>query len=132
VDLQTRDPQRPHTDTERSGAEHTDAMPNTVTDTPTMTDNHNYNTPSEGTLNWDVPLNENFEQIDTDIEIRDTDASRSDYSPKEGAKFLATDTGAVYVGDGSDWQQLGSLTSVTVGSNEPSSPTEGDVWIDTS
>jgi hypothetical protein len=97
-----------------------------------MTDNHNYNTPSEGTLNWDVPLNENFEQIDTDVEIRDTDANRSSYTPKDGAKFLATDTGSVYVGDGSNWNEVGSLTNVSVGTSQPSSPTEGDLWIDTS
>lgn len=97
-----------------------------------MTDNHNYNTPSEGTLNWDVPLNENFEQIDTDVEIRDTDANRTSYTPKDGAKFLATDTGTVYVGDGTSWNEVGSLTTVTVGSSQPGSPNEGDLWIDTS
>jgi len=97
-----------------------------------MTDNHNYNTPSEGTLNWDVPLNENFEQIDTDVEIRDTDANRTSYTPKDGAKYLATDTGTVYVGDGSNWNEVGSLTNVAVGTSQPSSPSEGDLWIDTS
>ncbi|MEF8856364.1 MAG: hypothetical protein V5A44_12835 [Haloarculaceae archaeon] len=97
-----------------------------------MTDNHNYNTPSEGTLNWDVPLNENFEQIDTDVEIRDVDENRANYTAKDGAKFLATDTGAVYVGDGSSWNEVGSLTNVTVGTSQPASPSEGDVWIDTS
>jgi hypothetical protein len=97
-----------------------------------MTDNHNYNTPGEGTLNWDVPLNENFEQIDTDVEIRDADANRTNYTPKDGAKFLATDTGSVYVGNGTDWQSVGSLTSVSVGSSAPSNPSQGDLWIDTS
>jgi len=97
-----------------------------------MTRNHDYNRPSEGTLNWDVPLNENFAALDTDIEIRDADANRTDYEAKAGAKFLATDTGAVYIGDGTDWQELGSVRSVTVGSSEPSDPSEGDIWIDTS
>jgi len=97
-----------------------------------MTDNHDYNTPAEGALNWDVPLNENFENIDTDVEIRDTEANRSSYSPKQGAKFLATDTGTVYLGDGTSWNELGSLRTVTVSSSEPTDPSEGDLWIDTS
>jgi len=97
-----------------------------------MTDNHGYNTPSEGTLDWHVPLNENFERLDTEVEIRDADANRSNYTPTDGAKFLATDTGTVYLGDGTDWQRIGSLTNVTVGSTAPSNPSEGDLWIDTS
>ncbi|WP_324664336.1 hypothetical protein [Haloarcula sediminis] len=74
-----------------------------------MTDNHQYETPAEGSLNWDEPLNRNFERIDTDVEIRDTDASRGNYVAKTGAKFLATDTGNVYIGDGGDWTQLGTI-----------------------
>jgi len=101
-----------------------------------MTDNHDYNTPSEGTTNWDVPLNDNFRQIDADVEIRDTDASRSDYQPKTGAKFLATDTGDVYLGDGSNWQHIGTISrldgNIYVGSTEPADASENDIWIDTS
>jgi|GEM_PF-1182256 len=67
------------------------------------TPNHGYNVPSKGTTDWNVPLNENFEKHDTDIEIRDTDANKGNYDPKDGAKFLATDTGIVYTGDGSNW-----------------------------
>ena len=74
-----------------------------------MTDNHQYETPAAGTLDWDEPLNRNFERIDTDVEVRDTDASRANYVPKAGAKFLATDTGTVYLGDGSVWTQLGTI-----------------------
>jgi hypothetical protein len=76
-----------------------------------MTDNHQYETPPSGTLDWDQPLNRNFERIDTDVEIRDTDANRSNYVAKVGAKFLATDTGNVYLGDGSSWSQLGTIGS---------------------
>jgi len=100
-----------------------------------MTDNHDYNIPSEGTTNWDVPLNDNFRQLDADIEIRDTDASRSDYAPDAGAKYLATDTGAVYVGDGSQWTHAGDVREVAgdvyVQSGEPSSPAADDIWLDT-
>jgi len=67
------------------------------------TPNHEYNVPSEGQQNWHVPLNENFQQYDTDIEIRDAAGNRGNYQPKDGAKFLATDIGVVFVGDGTQW-----------------------------
>lgn len=100
-----------------------------------MTTNHNYNTPQQGATNWDVPLNENFEQLDANIEIRDDDANRSNYEPKQGAKFLAVDTKKVYLGDGNQWTYLATLGGIEgriyVQSSEPSG-SAGDVWIDTS
>jgi hypothetical protein len=69
----------------------------------TPTPNHGYNVPKEGAEDWHEPLNENFERYDTDIELRDAAANRGDYEPTAGAKFLATDTGVVSVGDGDDW-----------------------------
>lgn len=74
-----------------------------------MPSNHGYNTPTKGSADWDVPLNENFNQLDTDVEIRDTETSKSDYDPKEGAKFLAIDTGEIYLGDDSVWINIGSI-----------------------
>ena len=71
-----------------------------------MTD-HRYNRPSEGELEWHIPLNENFERLDRDVEIRDAEGNRGEYDPEEGAKFLATDSGATYVGDGSAWNLVG-------------------------
>lgn len=68
-----------------------------------MTDNNRYHKPNPGTQNWHEPLNENFEQLDTDVEIRDTAANRAEYEPKAGAKFLELDTGIVYIGDGQNW-----------------------------
>jgi hypothetical protein len=73
-----------------------------------MTDR--YNEPSEGTLDWHVPLNENFQRLERDIEIRDVEANRDDYQPEMGAKFLATDSGATYTGDGSAWNLVGYVT----------------------
>ena len=70
-----------------------------------------YNTPAEGTLDWHVPLNENFEKLDSHVELRDAESNISQYEPKAGAKFLATDTGTVYIGDGSNWGRIGSLSS---------------------
>jgi hypothetical protein len=76
--------------------------------------NHGYNKPSEGTLDWNVPLNDNFDQLERDIEVRDVEANMGDYQPDMGAKFLATDSGATYVGDGTDWNLVGYVTR-TVG-----------------
>lgn len=72
------------------------------------TPNHGYNVPSEGATDWHIPLNENFERYDTDIELRDEDGNKGDYDPKDGAKFIATDTENVYIGDGSGWNRLHS------------------------
>lgn len=66
-----------------------------------------YTTPNEGTLDWHIPLNENFSQLDRDVELRDTEANVDQYDPVAGAKFFATDSGAIYSGDGSDWQLVG-------------------------
>jgi hypothetical protein len=74
-----------------------------------MTDNHDYETPAAGTLDWHEPLNRNFERIDTDVEVRDIAANRGDYAAKTGSKFLATDTGTVYIGDAGTWQELGTI-----------------------
>jgi len=70
-----------------------------------------YNTPEKGTENWHQPLNENFEALAVDVEIRDTDANRSDHEPTDGAKYLAVDTGTVYLGDGSEWQSIGTISA---------------------
>lgn len=43
-----------------------------------QTPNHGYNVPNECATDWHIPLNENFESYDTDIEIRDGDANKDD------------------------------------------------------
>ena len=73
-----------------------------------MTDYHNLNTPEEGAADWHLPLNENFRTIDKKIELRDEAGARSDYPPKAGAKYFATDTGAQWIGDGDEWHRLAS------------------------
>lgn len=72
--------------------------------------NHGYNQPEKGTTNWDEPMNENFQKLERDVEIRDLEANRSDYQPDMGAKFFATDSGATYTGDGSNWNLAGYVT----------------------
>lgn len=72
--------------------------------------NHRYNVPEQGTLDWHIPLNKNFERLDRDVEFRDLDANKSDYEPTLGAKFFATDSGATYTGDGESWNLVGYVT----------------------
>lgn len=91
-----------------------------------MTDNHDYQTPSKGTNDWHIPINENFAALDSDVEIRDAAQNRSEYEPKQGAKFLATDSGERFIGDGSEWTKLpypstndGSGTSETNEGDRP-------------
>lgn len=71
-----------------------------------MTENHGYETPEQGAKDWHIFLNRNFETIDTDIEVRDSNENRNEYTPKNGAKFFATDTGTTYIGDGEKWIQV--------------------------
>ena len=74
-----------------------------------------YTTPAEGTVNWHVPLNENFERLDRDIEIRDVEANRSEYDPVSGGKFFAIDSGAMYTGDGESWSLVGYAAKAVSG-----------------
>lgn len=93
-----------------------------------------YNTPQEGTLDWHIPINENFERLEQEVEIRDADGNRGQYEPRAGRKFLATDTLDVYLGDGSQWNQVGNLaetdsTGSTSGRALASSLAAGNVVV---
>lgn len=104
--------------------------------------NHRYNTPSEGATDWHVPLNENFRRLNADVEIRDREANRDGYEPAAGAKFLATDTGNRYVGDGSTWTRLpaprrlapqrtsvGDRFRLPTRSSDPGDAAVGELWM---
>lgn len=69
----------------------------------TETPNHDLSKPEKGAADWHRPLNGNFDELDTKVEIRDTEANKGDYEPKAGAKYEATDSGAVYHGNGNSW-----------------------------
>lgn len=101
-----------------------------------MTENHNYTTPSKGTTDWHVPLNDNFTALDVDVPIWDTDQNRGAYAPVEGGHFVATDTGTVYQGDGSSWTPIGSIGTsgpeLFSQADAPADPQENDVWFDQS
>jgi len=95
-----------------------------------MTDNHNYEEPEPGMNDWHVPINQNFEKIDRDIEIRDIEANIEDYEPKEGAKYEAIDSGAVYHSTGDDWilidREVDQLNARKINNNAYISQYQGD------
>jgi len=101
-----------------------------------MTENHDYDTPSKGTVDWNIPLNDNFELIDTDVEIRDERDNLGQYAPKQGAKFVATDSLDVFFGAGDQWQHVAMYRwadgGLYVRSSQPGEPVEDDVWFDLS
>ena len=68
---------------------------------PTNTPNHGYQLFGQHETGWEHRTD--FQKLDTDVEIRDTDANKANYTPKAGAKFKATDTGAEYRGTGTGW-----------------------------
>lgn len=74
------------------------------------TPNHGYATPEPGQEDWHVPLNENFEAIDRGVPVVDEDGAKDQYDPAERTVYIAMDTGVVYVGNGSQWNQLGRLS----------------------
>lgn len=68
------------------------------------TDNHQYNVPDAGTQNWHEPLNDNFEELDVDVELRDAgEPGENDYETNAGAKYLDTETGKVYIATDEEW-----------------------------
>lgn len=97
-----------------------------------MTSNHEYEMPTEGSVDWHLPLNRNFESLDSDIEIRDIEENLDGYSPKPGAKFFATDTGRRYLGDGSQWTEASSQPRTDVvaphTTSDPEIANTGDIW----
>ena len=94
-----------------------------------MTENHSYNTPETGATDWNAPLNDNFERLDTDVEVRDAESELSNYVPKQGTKYFATDTGTVFLGDGSQWVEV--PLSVQKTTSDPSDAAVGQLWYRT-
>jgi len=80
---------------------------------------HNWEVPVRGDTDYTETFDTLFDTLDNAVEIRDVAANRSDYNPDVDAKFVATDTGAVYIGDGSSWNRIayGSNESLGTQSN---------------
>lgn len=72
-----------------------------MSDTPT--DNHDFERPPDHEPNWGESLRNNWSDADDRIIIRDVESDVDNYTPKDGATFIATDTGAVYDGNGNQW-----------------------------
>jgi len=72
------------------------------------TDQHNWPTPDEGDSNYEDTFSDFFAQLDDAVEIRGVDSDKSNYSAVSGAKYFATDTEKLYIGDGSSWNHVGS------------------------
>jgi hypothetical protein len=47
-----------------------------------MTENQNYQTPSPGTTDGYVLINQNISSLNSNIEIRDSEATLENYTPK--------------------------------------------------
>jgi len=73
---------------------------------PNTTDQHSWYYPVDGDRDYEDTFETFFEQLDNDVEIRDTDTNKNNYDPKVGAKYVATDTEDVYIGDGDSWNHL--------------------------
>jgi hypothetical protein len=90
------------------------------------TPNHKYNRPKKGEEDWHNPLNENFNDIDADVELRDfggPNEGSNDYEPVENAKYFDMESGRVYIGfpatTGFEWAPA---FMVTAHGNEGSQP----------
>lgn len=70
------------------------------------TDRHNWTVPTEGDNDYEITFDQFFNDLDSDVEIRDDEQFLSGYDPELGAKFFATDTGVIYIGDGNQWNEL--------------------------
>ena len=74
------------------------------------TPNHDYDYPEPGEENWGTQLNEMFDAMDVDIEVRDAGPPNpNEYEPVAAAKYLDTDTGLVYLGTGDEWMAMSVL-----------------------
>ena len=98
-----------------------------------LTDNHEFDVFEHGAEIWEY--NREFEYLDKILTIRDEESEIWQYVPFEGARFIATDTGTMYDGDGFTWseahRQLHTLR-VTGALHIPEldhDPDEGSLWI---
>jgi len=76
------------------------------------TTQHGWPTPEEGQSNYEDTFAEFFEQIDDVVEIRGVDSDTSNHSAVAGAKYFATNTEKLYIGDGSSWKLFDLRTTI--------------------
>lgn len=97
---------------------------------PTYTPNHDFQVYSQNETPWEH--GSDFEKLDTAVEIRDAEANRTGYTPKIGAKFFSSDTGVVYVGNGTAWVKtnlgVAAFTADSVTTGTLTDSTDGQAW----
>lgn len=76
-----------------------------------------FHSPEGGIENWHLPLNENFDLLETLVEHREPAANRFSVPPAQGKKWLSTDTGTVYIGTGNEWKELGTIGASSGGTS---------------
>lgn len=69
-----------------------------------QTTNHGYRKWADDEEPWDQRAE--WDKLELEVPIIDTDANRSTYEPTANARYFATDTQEWYVGDGSSWNPL--------------------------
>lgn len=67
------------------------------------TEVHGWTVPTQGDNNYEAILSDLFDELDAHTFVRDTEANRTNYTPKADAVYFATDTETIYEGDGSSW-----------------------------
>lgn len=81
------------------------------------TENHALNKYDKGDANWNH--SPDMQHIEERLVVRDEESRLNDYIPHDTATFIATDSGAVYDGDGTQWSKaqrdVGSLSTDRVG-----------------
>lgn len=71
---------------------------------PSYTTNHGLSKWAAGELDWQH--NDDMDILEDAVEIRDVESNLNNYEAKADAKFVATDTHAVYLGDGTNWNAI--------------------------
>jgi hypothetical protein len=77
------------------------------------TDNHTFPTPDKADPDYADTFQQFFTQIDERVLISDIESNRSQYTPYEDAKFISTDSGTIYVGNGTSWIDVTTETDPT-------------------
>lgn len=72
------------------------------------TDNHSYSVPDKGDNNWHTPYQNAFDELDTDIIIKDVFSNRP-ADPEADTWFLATDRKILYRYDGTSWDDIAGV-----------------------
>lgn len=71
---------------------------------PDLTPNHSLQLWAAGELDWEH--RDDMQYIERTMTIRDFESNLANYTPYDGARFEATDSHAIYLGDGTNWTAI--------------------------